>query len=92
MSYKPPKTNIFDIIKNRRSIRKFLDKDVPDIILEDILKSGIRAPFAAQLYSIIFTRDREKMRLKSGVYPTTSVFMLFLLDFNKIEKIVKKRK
>ena len=85
------KTDIFDIIHNRRSIRKFLDKDVPDDVLEDILNAGIRAPFAAQLYSVIYTRNREKMRLKSGVYPSTSVFMLFLLDFNKIEKIVQKR-
>ena len=85
-------TDIIDIINNRRSIRKFLNKNVPDDVLEDILKAGIRAPFAAQLYSMIYTRNREKMRLKSGIYPSTSVFILFLLDFNKIEKIVQKRK
>lgn len=87
----PINTDLFHIINNRRSIRKFLDKTVPDDVLEDILNAGIRAPFAAQLYSIIYTRNREKMRLKSGVYPSTSVFILFLLDFNKIEKIVQKR-
>ena len=85
MNPNPINTDIFNIISNRRSIRKFLDKDVPDDVLEDILNAGIRAPFAAQLYSIIYTRNREKMRLKSGVYPSTSVFILFLLDFNKIE-------
>ena len=91
MNPNPTNTDIIDIIHNRRSIRKFLDKDVPDDVLEDILNAGIRAPFAAQLYSVIYTRNREKMRLKSGVYPSTSVLLLFLLDFNKIEKIVQKR-
>jgi nitroreductase len=91
MNSEPIDTNIFNIINNRRSLRKFLDKEVPDEVLEDILNAGIRAPFAAQLCSVIYTSNREKMRLKS-VYPTTSVLMLFLLDFNKIEKIVQKRK
>ncbi|MHA1946452.1 MAG: nitroreductase family protein [Candidatus Hodarchaeales archaeon] len=91
MSTNPINIDIFSIIHNRRSIRKFSDEAIPDDVLQDILNAGIRAPFAAQLYSIIYTRNRDKMRLKSGVYPSTSVFLLFLLDFNKIEKIVKKR-
>ena len=91
MKPNPINTDIFNIINNRRSIRKFLDKDIPDDVLKDILHAGIRAPFAAQLYSVIYTRNHDKMRLKSGVYPSTSVFVLFLLDFNKIEKIVKQR-
>ncbi len=91
MVVEPIESNIFTIIHNRRSIRHFLNKPVTDETLEKILEAGIRAPFAAQLYSIIYTRDKEKMQIKSGVYSTTQVLMLFLLDFNKIQKIVIQR-
>ncbi|WP_455465122.1 nitroreductase family protein, partial [Candidatus Hodarchaeum mangrovi] len=83
------KTNIFELIHNRRSIRKFTNEPISDEILTEILSAGIRAPFAAQLCSVIYTRDKEKMRIKSGVYPTTNVLMIFLVDFYKLERIVK---
>lgn len=85
------KTNIFELIHNRRSIRKFTDEPISDEILTEILSAGIRAPFAAQLCSVIYTRDKEKMRIKCGVYPTTKLLMIFLVDFYKLERIVKKR-
>ncbi|MFX0052078.1 MAG: nitroreductase family protein, partial [Candidatus Hermodarchaeota archaeon] len=46
-------SNLFHVIHNRRSIRSFTQQEVPDDILEQILHAGIRAPFAAQLYSIV---------------------------------------
>lgn len=82
--------DIFEIIHNRRSIRKFLDKDIPDDVVKGILEAGIRAPFAAQLYSIVYTRDPEKIKkYKTGAYPTTKLLMVFLVDFRKLEKIIK---
>ncbi|MHA2245310.1 MAG: nitroreductase family protein [Candidatus Hodarchaeales archaeon] len=85
--------DIFKIINNRRSIRKFTEKPITNDVLENILRAGIRAPFAAQLYSIIYTRDQEKMRkLKIGVYSSTQLLMIFLVDFRKIEKIINLRK
>ncbi len=85
--------SIFEIINNRRSIRKFLDKDIPEEIIEKILKAGFRAPFAYQATSIVYTSDKEKMNAlkKLGIYPSTKVFMIFLVDFNRIEKIVQER-
>ena len=35
-----------DIIYNRRSIRKFLNKSIPKDIIEEIIKAGIVAPSA----------------------------------------------
>lgn len=85
-------SNMFKIINNRRSIRKFTEKPITNDVLENILRAGIRAPFAAQLYSIIYTRDQEKMKkLKIGAYSSTKLLMIFLVDFRKIEKIVKQR-
>lgn len=36
--------DIYDIIKKRRSIRSFIDKEVPDEILDKILQTAIWAP------------------------------------------------
>ena len=83
---------VIDIINNRRSIRQFLNKPVTDDILKQILEAGFRAPFAAQLCSVIYTRDRDKMTEAGiGTYPTASVHLIFFVDFVRLEKIMKKR-
>lgn len=85
--------NLFDIINQRRSIRKFLDKEISDETINKMLDAGFRAPFAYQITSIVYTRSREKIvTLKQmGVYPTTKLLMVFFIDFNRMEKIVKAR-
>ena len=50
--------DLFEIINNRRSIRKFTEKPITDEILNQILEAGVKAPFAAQLYSIVYTRNK----------------------------------
>ncbi len=87
------KYDLFEIINNRRSIRKFLDKEVPEDVIEKILLAGIKAPFAYQICSVVYTKDKEKMKnlRKMGIYPTTNLFMVFFVDFNRMEKIVKER-
>ncbi|MHA2428861.1 MAG: nitroreductase family protein [Candidatus Hermodarchaeia archaeon] len=84
---------IFDIMLNRRSMRQFLDKPITDEVLERILKVGFQAPFAAQLCSIIYTRDTEKIKQlqRMGAYPTTQVLMFFLIDLRRLEKIMAQR-
>lgn len=74
-------------------MRQFLDKSITDEVLEKILKAGFQAPFAAQLCSIIYTRDAEKIAelQQLGAYPTTQVLMLFLIDLHRLEKIMAKR-
>ena len=56
------------------------------------MESGFKAPFAAQLSSVIYTRDREKM-LEAGVwtYPTAPVHLIFFIDLVRLEKIMAKR-
>jgi nitroreductase len=83
---------VLRVIHNRRSIREYLDKPVTDEILSQILEAGFRAPFAAQLCSVIYTRSREKMK-KAGiiVYPTAPVHMIFFIDFRRLEKIMAHR-
>ena len=85
--------DIFSIMHDRRSIRNFTDKEVTKDVLEQILTAGFRAPFAAQLCSIVYTTNKEKMRRFKGIglYPSTKLFMIFLIDYNRMEKIIKAR-
>ncbi len=85
--------DIFSIMHNRRSIRKFTDKEITKEVLEQILTAGFRAPFAAQLCSIVYTSDKEKMKKfkRIGVYPTTQILMIFFIDYDRMEKIIKAR-
>ncbi|MFX1474978.1 MAG: nitroreductase family protein [Promethearchaeota archaeon] len=88
-----PSSDIFDIIHNRRSIRKFTDQPVTEEVLEKILEAGFRAPFATQLCSVVYTRKPEIMKKlrRLGVYPTTKVLMIFLIDVRRLEKIMHQR-
>ncbi len=88
-----PNSDLFSIMHERRSMRQFLDKPVPDDMLEKILTAGFRAPFAAQLCSIVYTRDSKKIETlrQLGAYPTTKVLMFFLVDLRRLEKIMKQR-
>jgi len=80
---------VLRVIHNRRSIREYLDKPVSIEVLSQILEAGFRAPFAAQLCSVIYTRNREKMK-KAGitVYPTAPVHMIYFIDLKRLEKIM----
>ncbi|MHA1557675.1 MAG: nitroreductase family protein [Candidatus Heimdallarchaeota archaeon] len=85
--------DIFSIMHDRRSIRKFTDKEITKEVFEQILTAGFRAPFAAQLCSIVYTSDKEKMKKFKGigVYPTTQILMIFFIDYDRMEKIIKAR-
>ena len=84
--------DIFQIMHERRSIRSFLDKPVSAEVLDKILEAGFRAPFAAQLCSIIFTRDKEKAKnLAMGSYSSAPLFLVFFVDFVRLEKMMKVR-
>ncbi len=84
--------DIFQIIHNRRSIRTFLDKKIHEEDLAKILEAGMRAPFAAQLCSVIYTRDKEKAKsLSIGSYSTAPILLIFFIDFRRLEKIMSAR-
>ena len=57
--------NIIDAISNRRSIRKFTDRDIDDDIIKNILKSGIDAPSPknTQPWKFIVIKNKSKQEL-----------------------------
>ena len=56
-----------DSIKNRRSIRKYKQDEIPASLLNDLLEEAFRASTMGnmQLYSVVVTRDKQ-MKEKSA--------------------------
>ena len=83
--------NVIDTILHHRSIRKFTDEEVPDNLIEKIVRAGQQAPFTGQMYSVIVCRDKEKkekIAQKLGLANKAPVFMLFCADFRRLEKFI----
>jgi nitroreductase len=68
--YTPEQEYLFDVFKNRRSVRKFLPVPVPDEHIVKILDMARTAPTSGnqQPWKFFVTRDREKLdKLKEAV-------------------------
>ena len=81
--------NTIDTIKNHRSIRQYLDKDVSDELIDEIVKSAQAMPNSinGQQTSVIVVRDKKKKeRLAELVgnqeyVAKAPVFLVFVMDF-----------
>lgn len=51
-----------DAIRQRRSIRKYKNKDVLEEVLKKVLEAGLWAPYAIQRWLIITVREQETKR------------------------------
>ncbi|MDK2891343.1 MAG: hypothetical protein PWR21_1975 [Methanoculleus sp.] len=58
---------IFSVIRERRSVRNYTDREIPDEALRAIIAAGIQAPTALGLqpWQFVVVRDRELMRQAS---------------------------
>jgi len=87
-----------NIIKDHRSIRNFLDKEVPDFELDEILRAAQAMPNSinAQQSSVIVIKDKETKakiaQLAGGQkwVEEAPVFLLFVLDFYKTSLAAEK--
>lgn len=86
--------DLFNILQNRRSIRKYSDETVTDELLNEILSAGCRASTTGnmQVYSIIITRDQEKknellpLHFGQKMIAEAPVVLTFCADFNRFNK------
>lgn len=86
------------VIQNHRSIRSFLDKDIDDNIVDEILKASQSMPTSinGQQTSVIIIKDKEtkaKIAHLAGDQKwieDAPVFLVFLLDFYKSNLAAKK--
>ncbi|HEX2393729.1 MAG TPA: NADPH-dependent oxidoreductase [Bacteroidales bacterium] len=81
-------------ILKHRSIRKYLDKEIPDNIFNEIMEATSRASTTGnmQVYSIIVTRDKkvkEKLweaHFRQNMVKQAPVVLTFCADFNRFNK------
>ena len=85
---------VIDQIKNHRSIRKYLDKDVPQDVLDKVLEAGTMASSSGnmQSYSIIVTKDKKiredlmEAHFHQSMVVDAPVLMTFCADFRRMRK------
>jgi FMN reductase [NAD(P)H] len=86
------------LIQDHRSIRSFLDKEVDDAIIDEILRSAQAMPNSinGQQTSVIVIKDKEtKKKIAQFAGNQTwieeaPVFLLFLIDFYKTNLAAQK--
>ena len=94
------KNKRMDILKQRRTIRKYQQKDISSDLLNDLLDSAFRASTVGnmQVYSVIVTRDAErKARLAPAHFnqpmvKTAPVVLTFCIDLRRFTKWCEQRK
>jgi nitroreductase len=61
--------NTFEVIDDRRSIRRFTDKEIPNEVITKIIEAGLKAPSAKnkQPWKFIITKGDEKNKIISTI-------------------------
>lgn len=91
--------DIENIIKERRSIRKYLDKKVSFDKIGKIIEAGIYAPSSGNIQNCIFiiVRDKQKKEeialacLKQYWMTTADTYIIICNEIEKVEKLYSKR-
>lgn len=91
---------MIDIMKNRRTIRKYTEQDIPEELLNELLEVAVRASNTGnmQLYSVVVTRDqsnKEKLapaHFNQPMITTAPVVLTFCADANRFVKWAEQRK
>ncbi|MBK3517149.1 NADPH-dependent oxidoreductase [Carboxylicivirga marina] len=82
---------MIDILKNRKTIRKYTNQAIEEDVLIDILEAGVRASTTGnmQVYSIVVTKDdamKEKLapcHFNQPMVKQAPVTLTFCADFNR---------
>lgn len=91
---------MIDIMKNRRTVRKYTEQDIPEELLNELLEVAVRASNTGnmQLYSVVVTRDqsnKEKLapaHFNQPMITTAPVVLTFCADANRFVKWAEQRK
>lgn len=89
-----------DSIKNRRTIRKYKNQDIPADMLDSLLEESFRASTMGnmQLYSVVITRDAEMKKklapahFNQPMVTSAPVVLTFCADFNRFSLWCRQRK
>lgn len=75
-SYRTPKGEaMLEAIRKRRSVRKYRQGDIPEEVMEALLRSAMQAPSARNLqpWEFIVVRDRESLGRIPDYHPYSSM-------------------
>lgn len=80
--------------ENRRTVRRYTDRNVDDSLINTILEKAAHAPTTGnmQLYSVVVTRDEETRRELAPLHfnqpqvMSAPVVLTFCADFNRMSK------
>ncbi len=94
------KKNMIDSVKNRRTIRKYLSRDIAPELLNDLLEASFRASTMGgmQLYSVVVTRDAQMKEALSPFHfnqpmvKGAPVVLTFCADFRRFSLWCEQRK
>ncbi|WP_423408996.1 nitroreductase family protein [Heyndrickxia sp. MSNUG] len=83
-----------DVIHGHRSIREYVDREISQDLLDQILEAGIRASSSGnmQTYSIIVTKDKELKKklytahMEQSMVVDAPILITFCADFNRMRK------
>jgi len=69
--------DLLDLLKTRRSIRKYKNKEIEKNLLEQILKAGLLAPSSRSRrpWEFITVTDKQKLKALSGCREGSSYFL-----------------
>ncbi|MBD3366958.1 MAG: hypothetical protein GF405_02140 [Candidatus Eisenbacteria bacterium] len=76
---------VIDAMMNRKSIRSYEDREVPDDVLETVVRAGQQAPFAAQLGSLLLSRKAKENPFGAPLLWTICA------DVHRLEKVMSYR-
>lgn len=86
---------VTNTMMRRASVRRFQARPVEPALVERLVRFGQQAPFTGQMYSFLATVDETKRERLTDVFGTlvqrAPVFMLVLVDFNKLDKFIAYR-
>jgi len=80
-----PHQETINLLMQRKSIRKYTDQDPPQEVLETIVRCGQQAPFAAQMGSLLLSRDRSRNPFGAPLLFTG------LADIHRLERVMERR-
>ncbi len=96
MSYE---SETLSLLRNRVSVRSYLEKDIDEAMVDAVLAAAFRAPTSSniQSYSVITVRDQATKDALSAVtgnqkhVRTAPVFLAFCADLTRIERAMTAR-
>lgn len=88
-------SDIFDIINNRASCRSFLEKEIPEEIMNQLLDAACKSPSSGgfQTYSIIKVTKKEKKEQlvklcrNQKFIEKAPISLIFCIDFRRVKRI-----